>query len=118
MSTPVIAATAAVAKGAVDAAAKKKKEKENEKFKMRKAARRTARTLSPKQETRARRQRGKRRAERFPGLSRAEVSAKRAEKGKGKSAPSTSETPTKTLKPGARQRKTNRIKKGIGRYAK
>ena len=29
MSTPVIAATAAVAKGAVDAAAKKKKEKEN-----------------------------------------------------------------------------------------
>lgn len=126
MSIPVIAATASLAKGVVDAAAKKKKEKQNEKFKMRKAARRTASNLSKEQqETKARREQGARRrrkvrrAERFPGLSRAEVSAKRAEKGKGKSAPSTSETPPKkTLKPGARQRKANRMRKGIGRYAK
>ena len=126
MSIPAIGATAAGVKGVADAAAKKKKEKENEKFKMRKAARRTAKTLSPaQQETKtrldqgSRRRRAARRAELFPGLSRAEVSAKRAEKGKGKSAPSPSTpTPTKTLKPGARQRKANRMKKGIGRYAK
>ena len=102
---------------------------------MRKAARRTAKTLSPaQQETKTRRDQGSRRrraarrAERYPGLSRAEVSAKRAEKGKGKSAstlapkipakPFSTPTPAKTLKPGARQRKVNRMKKGIGRYAK
>lgn len=124
----MIGGAAAAIGAAVGAlAGKKKKEKsdsekkarENKKFKMRKAARRAAKTLSPRQETRARRQRARRRSERFPGLSRAEVSAKRAEKGKGKSATyAMPPAPKRELRPGARRRKSNRMKKGIGRYAK